>query len=367
MASTLSEKRTRIAVVFGGRSSEHSISCLSASSVLAALDRTRFEVSAIGITRSGAWHQVSSDPADWRIVDAQLPSVASNGPPVVLAADPVIAASDVPGLVDVDVVFPVLHGAYGEDGTIQGLLELADLPYVGSGVLASAATMDKQVTKTLLAAADLPIGDHVGITDADWNLTREAVLRQIENLGYPLFVKPARSGSSLGISKVRSAREIVEAVEAARVHDRKVIAEKSVEHAREIECAVLAGLGHSRARASACAEITIGGDHEFYDFAAKYLDDTTELTVPADIPGSTHRMLGELAVRAFDALGCDGLARVDFFIGPDGQPVINEVNTMPGFTAISLFPRMWQASGLSYPELVGHLVDLALDRGVGLR
>jgi len=318
--------------------------------VLAALDRDKYEVSAIGITPEGQWHRVTDDASAWARQGNVLPKVHADDSLGELALGDFLAA---------DVVFPVLHGRFGEDGTIQGLLDLAGIPYVGSGVLACAATMDKHVTKILLAAADLPVGTYVAITDEQWMREREHSLARIADLSYPLFVKPARAGSSLGIAKVSSLDHLVPAIEQAREHDKKLIVEQSVEGAREIECGVLAGLGYERPRASLCAEITISGDHDFYDFAAKYLDDSATLTVPAAIPEAWHKELGEVAVQAFEAVGCEGLARVDFFVDAEGQPVINEINTMPGFTSISLFPKMWQACGVSYPHLIDHLIVIA--------
>ncbi len=343
-----------VCVIFGGRSSEHNISCLSAASVLSALDRTRYDVQAIGITRSGQWFRVSDDPHDWRREGNRLPEVVPTDDP--------IALSDLVA----DVVFPVLHGPYGEDGTIQGALELRGLPYVGSGVLASALTMDKQATKLMLAARGLPVGTSIEVTDREWTAHRDSVLARLRELNFPVFVKPARAGSSVGITKVKDPEALVAAVEFARKQDRKIIVEESVEKAREIECGVLASLGFDEPRASVCAEIEVSAAHEFYDFDAKYLDNGATLTVPAAISEALHKELGDLAVRAFLALEADGLARVDFFVSDQGI-VINEVNTMPGFTAISMFPRMWQESGLTYPELVDHLIAVALDRGTGMR
>lgn len=366
MMSADPNARLRVAVIFGGRSSEHSISCLSAASVLAALDRTRYDVTAVGISRTGTWHRVSDDPAAWVRHGDRLPSIAGDEPAVAIGLEPNRDTTST-STIDVDVVFPVLHGPFGEDGTIQGVLELAQLPYVGSGVLASAATMDKQATKLLLAASGLPVGRHVAISDNTWVRDREEALAQIASLRFPIFVKPARAGSSVGISKVHDLAAVPAAIEEARKQDRKLIIEESVENAREIECGVLASTGHEPPWASRCAEITVHGGHEFYDFDAKYMDDSATLTVPADLPDVVHKEFGDLAVRAFDAMGCDGLARVDFFLDEHGAAVINEINTMPGFTSISLFPRMWADSGISYPELVDHLIQVALDRGTGLK
>ena len=352
-------RRTTAAVIFGGQSSEHSISCLSAASVLGALDRDKYDVLAVGIDQDGVWYRVSSDPDDWARTPKGLPTVEATSPAVHSKLDMSELAADV--------VFPVLHGPFGEDGTIQGALELLGIAYVGSGVLASALTMDKQTTKIMLAAADLPVGSFVTVTDADWVRERDDVLNRVAQLQFPVFVKPARAGSSIGIAKVSELSDVRAAVEDARKHDRKVVIEASVEGAREIECGVLANLGHDAPVASVCAEILVSGDHEFYDFDAKYLDDSATLTVPADLPTDRHRELGELAIRAFSALGVDGLSRVDFFLNHDGDVVINEVNTMPGFTNISMFPRMWQESGVTYPQLIDHLLEVAIDRGSGLR
>jgi len=366
-------ERIRVAVVFGGRSSEHAISCVSAGSVLRALDRDRYDVVPIGLTPDGRWVLEADDPDRLRITDGQLPEVDATGVSLVLAADPtrrdleVHAPGDVPGtLAGVDVVFPVLHGPYGEDGTIQGLLEMAGVPYVGSGVLASAAAMDKGAMKALFAHAGLEQSPYVVVTDRDWRRDRSGSLARAEALGLPLFVKPARAGSSLGITKVSDRRDLEAAIEEARRHDPRVVVEASVEQAREIECGVLVD-EHGDPQASVCAEIVLRGGHEFYDFEAKYLDDAADLVVPADLDPDVATRVRELSVRAFDALGCEGLARCDFFLTADGRVLVNEVNTMPGFTSISMFPRVWAESGVEYPTLVDRLVADALRRGTGLR
>jgi D-alanine-D-alanine ligase len=361
------QTKPKVAVIFGGRSPEHAISCVSAGSILGALDRSRFDVVPVGITREGRWVLTSGDPAALQIRDRALPQV-KDGVAVVLSGDPtaggLVAVEPGEGmraLSAVDVVFPVLHGAYGEDGTIQGLLEMAGLPYVGAGVFASAAAMDKAHTKTLLAAAGLPVGEY-------------AVLRRGEDLssadqdrlGLPVFVKPARAGSSIGISKVTDWADLASAVAAAREIDPKVLVEAAVE-GREVECGVLEGENFGPPEASAVAEIRIVSDHDWYDFEAKYLDDACEFDIPAELPPGVAEAAQELACRAFEALDCAGLARVDFFVRPGGALVINEVNTMPGFTPISMFPRMWAASGLDYPRLLTRLVCAALTRGTGLR
>jgi D-alanine-D-alanine ligase len=366
-------ERIRVAVVFGGRSSEHAISCVSAGSVLRALDRERYDVVPIGVTPDGRWVLESDDSDRLAITDGKLPEVDAGGTSIVLAADPtrpdleVHEANQVPeSLGTVDVVFPVLHGPFGEDGTIQGLLEMAGVPYVGSGVLASAVAMDKGAMKTVFAQAGLEQAPYVVVSDRDWRRRREQVLARVAALGLPVFVKPARAGSSLGITKAKSADAVEAAIEEARRHDPRVVVEASVEGAREIECGVLVD-ADGEPRASVCAEIVVKGEHEFYDFEAKYLDDAADLVVPADLDPAVSARVQELAVQAFDALGCEGLARCDFFVDADGRVLVNEVNTMPGFTSISMFPRVWAESGVDYPDLVDRLVADALRRGTGLR
>jgi len=365
-------RRIRVALIFGGRSSEHAISCVSAGSVLSAIDRSRYDVLPIGITTEGRWVLAADDPGRLAIAAGILPSVDSRGSAVVLAADPTghgLAVQE-PGAVpqalgEVDVVFPLLHGPYGEDGTIQGLLELAGVPYVGSGVLASALAMDKAAMKHALASAGLPVGPWETVTDRQWRSDPEGCLRRIEQrLALPVFVKPARAGSSVGIGKVKDWADLSAAVEQARAHDPKVVVEQGIE-GREIECGVLEEPGGIPA-ASVCAEIRVVGDHEFYDFAAKYLDDVTEFDVPAQVSDAVADEVRRLACSAFDALGCEGFARVDFFLRPDGSLVVNEVNTIPGFTPVSMFPRMWAASGVDYPTLVDRLIAAALARRPGL-
>ncbi|BBY66029.1 D-alanine--D-alanine ligase [Mycolicibacterium helvum] len=364
--------RIRVAVIYGGRSSEHAISCVSAGSILRNLDPERFEVVAVGITPQGSWVLTDGSPETLAIADRQLPEVTGeSGTALALAADPLrrgelVSLGQTPGqmLTAVDVVFPVLHGPYGEDGTIQGLLELAGVPYVGAGVFASAAGMDKEFTKKLLAAAGLPIGDHVVLRAQQNALT----LDEIERLGFPMFVKPARGGSSIGVSRVANADELAAAIADARRHDPKVIIEAAIP-GRELECGVLE-FPDGSVQASAIGEIRVapvlGRDDGFYDFATKYLDDGAELDVPAKVDDDVAEELQRLAIQTFKALDCQGLARVDFFLTDDG-PVVNEINTMPGFTTISMYPRMWAASGIDYPTLVSTMVETALARGTGLR
>jgi D-alanine-D-alanine ligase len=366
------QRRIRVAVVFGGRSSEHAISCISAGSVLAAIDRDKYDVVPIGITTEGRWVVERDEPERLRITDGQLPAVDSGGAHVVLTGDPTHRGLDVRpseeavGLLhDIDVVFPVLHGPWGEDGTIQGLLELAGIPYVGSGVFASAAAMDKGHMKAVLSAAGLAVGPYELVSDSQWRADPQAVLARLERLALPVFVKPARAGSSVGITRVTDHADLAAAVEAARAHDPRVIIEQGFLGVREIECGVLDG--PEGPRASTCAEIVVRPGHDFYDFEAKYLEDAVDLIVPADLPQPVEDDVRAQAVAAFEALTCEGLARVDFFVTADGRAIVNEVNTMPGFTSISMFPRMWQASGMSYPDLVDHLLADALRRGTGLR
>ena len=348
--------RIRVAVVYGGRSSEHGISVVSAGSVINALDPEKYDVLTVGITPDGEWLLTDADPAELRITERTLPEVAK-GAAMNLPANPMRSSLERPdpsdGLRGVDVVFPVLHGRFGEDGTIQGLLEMAGIPYVGAGVFASAAAMDKEFTKKLLRAEGLPVGEFLVLRRGD-------SLEGAADLGLPLFVKPARGGSSLGITKITSLAELPAAVEEALRHDNKVMIEAAVT-GREIECGVLEDVD-GRPIASVPAEIRLVRGHDWYDFDAKYLDDACEFDVPADVSSDVTAALQDAARRAFTALDCNGLARVDFFVRDDGSLVINEVNTMPGFTPISMFPRMWQASGIEYPDLVDRLIASALRR-----
>jgi D-alanine-D-alanine ligase len=354
--------RIRIAVIYGGRSSEHSISVVSAGSVLAALDPERYEVVPIGITPAGQWLLTDVDPGALAISGRTLPEV-DKGTAVVLPGDPttarllsVDAATGAQVLGSVDVVFPVLHGRFGEDGTMQGLLEMAGLPYVGPGVFASAAAMDKEFTKKLLRADGLDVGEFAVLRRG-----QAFSLDDVAHLGLPAFVKPARAGSSVGITRVTDWAQLEDAVAEAFRHDDKVLVEAGVT-GREIECGVLED-ADGRPEASLPAEIRLVRGHDWYDFEAKYLDDACEFDVPAVLPDMTTAALQDAARRAFRALDCAGLARVDFFLAAGDRIVVNEVNTMPGFTPISMYPRMWAASGVDYPTLVDRLVQAALRRG----
>lgn len=360
----MNQPRIRVAVVFGGRSTEHGVSCVSAGSVLRHLDRERYEVVPVGITTEGTWVLGSADQL--AVSGRTMPEVDS-GAELTLVNHNLIALEPARGgeaLAQVDVVFPVLHGAYGEDGTIQGLLELADIPYVGPGVLASAVAMDKEYTKKLLLAEGLPVGPYAVVP------RREKTLAQAERdrLGLPVFVKPARAGSSTGITKVTSWDDLDAAIEFARAVDPKVLVEAAIV-GREIECGVLE-FPDGRVEASLPAEIRMISDTvDWYDFDSKYLDtdEACEFDIPAKLDDDVTTRLREMAVKAFTALDCQGLARVDFFVTPDNQLVINELNTMPGFTNVSMYPKMWAVTGLDYPTLLTTLVETAIARGTGLR
>jgi D-alanine-D-alanine ligase len=372
-------RKVRVAVVFGGRSSEHAISCVSAGGVIGALDPDRYDVVAIGITPDGRWVLETGEPGRLALGPAgELPAVTGDRE-VVLRSSPgaqrptgdlvLHDAGDVPAsLGEVDVVFPVMHGPWGQDGTLQGLLELAGVRYVGAGVLSSAVGTDKMFMKLLFAAQGLPVLPWVPVRPGEWDRDPAAVTESVAALNYPVFVKPARAGSSFGISRVDSADDLGAAIRAAEKYDPKVLVEAAAVDAREVEIGVLQGLDGAAPETSEIAEIRVDPAHQFYDFEAKYLpDEHTTLDVPADLEEAVAAKVRALAVQAFAALDVEGLARVDFFVFPDGRVVLNEVETMPGFTSTSMFPRMWAASGLAYPDLVDRLVRLALGRPTGLR
>jgi D-alanine-D-alanine ligase len=351
-------RRRRLALVFGGRSAEHEVSVISAHSVLDALDPDRFEVLTIGIDKRGRWHLLPALPA--AAEGGELPAVGSDQGSVVSLArqpgDSTLVAED-GTRAEIDVVFPLLHGPFGEDGTIQGMLELAGIPYVGAGVLASAVGMDKAVQRVLFAAAGLPTVAHEVVHEREWEDDREGVEARAEALGFPVFVKPATLGSSVGISKVSRAEDLPAAVEEALSYARKALVEKAAEGAREIECAVL---GNDDPVASVPGEIVPAGD--WYDYRAKYLDEGTRLDIPARIPGEVAELVQRMAVGAFRAIDAAGMARVDFFYREPDRVIVNEINTIPGFTKVSMYPKLWEASGLSYADLVERLVDLAVER-----
>ncbi len=371
-------RKTRVAVVFGGQGPEHSVSCLGGGAVLAALDRDRYDVLPVGITRDGRWVLAADDPARLAITGGQLPSVeevAQPGGAVVPSwageesRQPVsvAAAADIPRLFgQVDVVLPVLHGPYGEDGTIQGLLEMAGVPYVGAGVLASAVSMDKEYMKLVFAARGLPVGPMVVVRERDWqppgpapDAERKRILDTVAELGWPVFVKPARGGSSIGTSRARDAAELEEAIETARQHDSKVLVEAAIEGA-EIECSVLEGMDGGPPDTSLPGQLDLRGGEQFYDFEAKYLDAGTAMTIPAPIPGGDIQQIRRMAAAAFEAVSCEGLARVDFFYTPGRQVIVNEINTMPGMTASSYFAKMWEATGLGFGPLIDRMIATAL-------
>lgn len=376
--NTQSPRKPRVAVVFGGRSSEHAISVVTAGAVLSAIDRDKYDVLPIGITTDGRWALTADAPERMAIADRALPNVAdlaeSGEGGVVLSVDPanrevvLTEPGNVPrALGEVDVVFPMLHGPYGEDGTLQGLLELSGVPYVGAGVLASAVGQDKEYMKRVFVSFGLPVGPYEVIRPREWEQNPAAARKKIVEFaaehGWPLFVKPARGGSSMGITKVDDLSGLDEAIEEARRHDPKILVESPL-RGREIECGVLEF--EDGPRASVPAEIPPVTNHDFYDFEAKYIDSASGI-VPAPIGDEATAEVQRLAVAAYEAVSCEGLVRADFFLTEEGDFVINEINTMPGFTPISMYPRMWQESGVSYPELVDRLIQAALTRSTGLR
>jgi D-alanine-D-alanine ligase len=385
-------KKIRVGILFGGRSGEHEISLLSAASVFNAIDKNKYEVVPIGITKEGRWVTAADaerllqgkveDHKHLRAGDPEATpgaAVLAKGEAVVVPPEPQKHGSLTPfetdasshaltrraadRAIDVDVIFPVLHGTFGEDGTIQGLLELADLPYVGAGVLGSAAGMDKDIMKSLFRAAGLPIVKHVTLLRSEWETKAKKVEKFVESkLKYPVFVKPANLGSSVGISKAHDRKELGPAIEEATKFDRKIVIEQGVggrkQKAREIECSVL---GNDNAEASLPGEIV--PSTEFYDYSAKYLDEGSKLIIPAKLSKGETKQVQRLAIAAFKAVDCSGLARVDFLMEPKYRKIyLNEINTMPGFTAISMYPKLWAASGVSYSDLIGRLIQLGLDR-----
>jgi D-alanine-D-alanine ligase len=383
-------KKLRVGILFGGRSGEHEISLLSAASVFKAINKDKYEVVPIGITKEGKWvtaadaeRLLTGKPLETerhlRAGDPETTSAAAvlqNGEAVVVPPEPHKSGTalapfqtDAPArrasdrAINVDVIFPVLHGTFGEDGTIQGLLELADIPYVGAGVLGSAAGMDKDIMKALFRAAELPIVKHVTVLRGDWESSPKKIQKLVESkLKYPMFVKPANLGSSVGISKARERKELAPAVDEAAKFDRKIVIEEGVggkkDKAREIECSVL---GNDKPTASVPGEIVPSA--EFYDYTAKYLDEGSQLIIPAKLSKAETKKVQELAIAGFRAVDCSGLARVDFLMDPKSRKIyLNEINTMPGFTSISMYPKLWAASGVSYPELIEQLMQLGMER-----
>ena len=350
--------RTRVLLLFGGRSAEHEVSVVSARSVYAAIDRERYDVVLAGIDQQGRWYfggKNSESLLSTTTVepDKQVPARLSTAGTSLVSED----GDDLPDS-EFDVVFPLLHGPYGEDGTVQGLLELAGLAYVGAGVAASAVGMDKALARAIFAASGLPQTQYSVIARSDWRRAQVPVLERLEGEhDYPLFVKPANLGSSVGISKAHDRQELKAGLELASQYDTKLIVERSVENARELECAVL---GNEYPKASGVGEIIPGA--EFYDYTTKYIDDQSELVIPAELEKSESEAIQELAIRTFKAIDCSGLARVDFFMRPDGSVLVNEINTMPGFTPISMYPKLWAAAGVAYGDLVDRLIQFGLER-----
>ncbi len=349
----------RVAIICGGRSSEHEISCISAGGVLAAIDRSKFEPILVGISKGGKWFLLD-EKTPLSINDGVLPTIAETGTTVTLDA----AGFHSEGKnLNIDIVFPLLHGPYGEDGTIQGLLEMADISYVGSGVLASAVAMDKSFAKPIFAAHGIKVAAGFVVRASEWAKDKASIQKQADLLGYPVFVKPARGGSSRGTTKVKSAAEFVAAIEEAHRFDPKAMVEQEI-RGKEIECAVLEIDGV--AKASLVGQIKIDPKYDFYNFEAKYLDSATTIELPASIDQKISDQIRAKAVEAFVSLGCSGLARVDFFLTDNNEVIINELNTMPGFTATSVFPKMWAATGVGYTDVITHLLNAALTRNNGV-
>ena len=359
------KKKLRIGIIFGGRSGEHEVSLASANAIMNNLDRDKYDVVPIGITKAGTW-LLGTEPAHL-IAAGQDVSQASgeNMTAVTLTGDPtvrrLIPLPDSAPLQDhgaLDVIFPVLHGTYGEDGTLQGLLDMANVPYVGSGVLGSALGMDKEKMKMIFQTSGLPIGDYTVFRRNQWERNPEPIMDTIEQrLGYPCFVKPANLGSSVGVNKAHDRGELEHAINVAAEYDRKIVVEQGLT-CRELECAVL---GNDEPIASVVGEVI--ASNEFYDYNAKYIDNKSEVIIPAQIPQETAEVVRHMALQAFQALDLNGLARIDFFLEKETNKVyINEVNTMPGFTQISMYPKLWQASGMPYAELLDRLIELARER-----
>ena len=343
--------KSRVAIICGGKSSEHEISCVSANGILNAIDRNKFEPVLIGITKSGKWLLLPDD-SNFSIVNGALPTVPESGIEVSITSLGLVAGGK---QLAIDVAFPVLHGPYGEDGTIQGLFEMIGIKYVGSGVLASAVSMDKSYAKPIFAAAGLSVAAGIVVTSKNFELP--------SSLTFPLFVKPARSGSSRGTTKVKQKSDLASAVEHALSFDTKVIIEQAVA-GKEIECAVLQADG--KITASEVGQISISSKFEFYDFQAKYLDNSMELIVPADLPAGVQSKIQQAAITAFNAAGCEGLARVDFFYSTQGEIIINEINTMPGFTPTSVYPKLIEKNGINYQELISKLITTAQTRSASI-
>jgi D-alanine-D-alanine ligase len=385
---TVDQRKIRVAVVFGGQGPEHSVSCLGAGNTLGAIDRDRYEVIPIGITTDGTWVPVPDRPERLALTGGELPSVesAAAGPatesttglstrePAGAELEPTRPGRIPAVLSEVDVVLPIIHGPFGEDGSLQGLLEMAGVKYVGAGVLASAVGIDKEYMKLIFAGRGLPVVRHVVVRERDWPLTgageatpeSKRVLDAIAELGWPLFVKPARGGSSIGTSKASDMGQLHESIELARQFDRKVLVEAAVDGV-EIEVSVLEGVAGGPPDTSLPGQMMIEGEDEFYDFGTKYLDPEDRMAIPAPIPAAAADEIRRLAAEAFEAVSCEGLARVDFFYTADGKILINEINTLPGMTPTSYFQKLWEASGLPFDQLLDRVIQTALAKRPGLR
>ena len=343
--------KSKVAIICGGKSSEHEISCVSANGILNSIDRSLFEPVLIGITKSGKWLLLPDD-TNFAIINGALPTVPESGVEISITSQGLFSGGKA---LTIDVAFPILHGTYGEDGTIQGLFEMIAISYVGSGVLASAVSMDKSYAKPIFAAAGLKVAPGIVVTSKDFELP--------SNLTFPLFVKPARSGSSRGTTKVKQKSELAAAVINALEFDTKVIIEQGVA-GKEIECAVLQA--DAKVTVSQVGQIVLSDKFEFYDFQAKYLDDSMQLIVPADLPVGIEAKIQQAALAAFKAAGCEGLARIDFFYSDKGEIIINEINTMPGFTPTSVYPKLIEKSGVSYQQLITKLIQTAQNRSISI-
>ena len=356
-------KKLRVGLIFGGRSGEHEVSFLSASSIIKAINKDKYTVVPIGITKEGRW--ISPLDSELALQSGKIEGKST----VILLNDPsgnaLIHIDDnqrfekSSNLEKIDIIFPILHGPYGEDGTIQGLLELANIPYVGSGVAASAISMDKDFMKIIFQQKNLPILKWMTIKRKEWQKNKEKILSLIRNdFEYPLFVKPANMGSSVGITKVHKKEELEKAIDLASSYDSKILIEEGLEDLREIECAVL---GNDKPRASVVGEVRPAG--EFYDYNSKYMDGGTQLIIPAELPDDVSKKVQEIALSAFKSVDAVGMARVDFFVSKKENKIyLNEINTIPGFTSVSMYPRLWVASGMPYPELIDRLIQLALEK-----
>jgi len=375
------QRKVRVAVVFGGRGPEHQVSCMGGGNMLSSIDRSRYDVIPVGITSDGNWVLVADAPERLAVTEGTLPTVAAVAQPgadvVPWSGGEVVATApaQIPHLFgDVDIVLPVLHGPYGEDGTIQGLLEMAGVRYVGAGVLASAVSMDKEYMKLIFAARGLPVGPHVVVRERDWpdvmsepeSVEAKHLLEDIDALGWPLFVKPARGGSSIGTSKAHTMDELRGAITTARQYDPKVLVEAAID-AVEVEVSVLEGIDGAPPDTSLPGQLLIEGGEEFWDFEAKYLDAASGMAIPAPIPDAAIAEIRRLAAAAFEAVSCEGLARVDFFYTRRGEIFVNEINTMPGLSPASYFQKMWEASGLPFGQVIDRLLQTALKKRPGLR